>query len=198
MKRLVLIIFLAFLLTPKLSHSWWNSSWQYRKNITLSETRGIDRTFEPVQVYLSIGSGKVNNCTKEMRVIDETGIEIPSQVYNETYVGGGCTACTLVFEANLTSNAQKNYTVYYGSPTAGMPSYPSDISVQNITPHREPGEPGSDSYPPHEAYIIQNRWGWYNATELYLQGRLSTGPGFWDEQIKFSSKGDSNYDLGNL
>ncbi|RLJ07191.1 MAG: hypothetical protein DRP13_04195, partial [Candidatus Aenigmatarchaeota archaeon] len=107
---------------------WWNSSWIYRKPIYLNEIFGIERVNWPVEVNVSV-DGHINNCTKEIRAISiESGgnVEIPSQVIS----GDGSTWCYIVFLANISANAnnERRYYVYYGNPSASVPSYADSMS----------------------------------------------------------------------
>jgi hypothetical protein len=112
---------------------WWGSSWQYRRAITLGETRNITRTNEPVYVTIAGTDGKIGNCTKELRITDSNGIEIPSQVDTDS-IAGGTYSCTVVFIANSTALGSSTYYTYYGNPYAAAPSYASTDPYFSVSP----------------------------------------------------------------
>ena len=69
MRKTILIILLFILLTiPKNGYSWWNSSWEHRKLINVSEDAGLSRVSEPVDIWLSFDY-PLTNATKEVRVV---------------------------------------------------------------------------------------------------------------------------------
>jgi hypothetical protein len=102
---------------------WFDRSWKFRRPIFLEEKIGITRENEPIEIFLEIDPGKVLNCSKEIRVTEGELREIPSQVYNESYLGGWCISSNIFFLANVSANQTKEYYVYYGNPAATAPNY---------------------------------------------------------------------------
>ncbi len=100
----------------------------YRRNVTVTETSGINRVLEPVDVKLAFDDYDCLNATKQVRV-NTTLAEIPSQVYNvSTYGSGYVKAANVVFQANVTAYSNVTYHIYYGNPSAQAPDYSTDLS----------------------------------------------------------------------
>ena len=107
--------------------SWWNHSWSHRRSITVSETVGIARPLQLVDVPISgVDYAGLTSCTRELRVVDSLGHEVTSQVYGEVVANGNVT-CHLLFQASAEANASTSYYVYYGNAAAMPPSYTSDL-----------------------------------------------------------------------
>ena len=68
MRKTILILLLILLVIPKDGYSWWNSSWEHRKLINVSENAGVNRIFEPIDVRVNFNSS-LSNATKEVRVV---------------------------------------------------------------------------------------------------------------------------------
>jgi|GEM_PF-1169531 len=102
---------------------------EYTQVLLVKETVGISRVFEPVDYQMMFDDGKCLDAVKQIRVLTEGGVEIPSQVYNVTKYNSGYTkSCNIVFQANVTANSEAMYHIYYGNPDATMPTYPTDLS----------------------------------------------------------------------
>ncbi len=102
---------------------WWNQSWTRRRSITISETAGMARTSETVELLVeeSTFTG-LTNCN-ELRVADQNRVELPVQVT------GTAPSCRLHFQADVAANGSSTYYVYYGNPSAPAPTYTSDLTT---------------------------------------------------------------------
>ncbi len=101
----------------------------YRRNVTLTETAGLNRVLEPVDAMLTFADGDCSNATKEIRVNTAAGLEVPSQVYNmSTYGSGKVKVANVVFQANVTASSIATYCIYYGNTGAEAPTYSTDLS----------------------------------------------------------------------
>jgi hypothetical protein len=107
---------------------WWNMAWPYRVPVQLTETAGLARTAETVDVLVSssLFTG-LSNCAAELRVADADKNELPVQVYGESN-SGGALSCHLLFQASLAANQSRMYYIYYGNLAATPPSYASDLN----------------------------------------------------------------------
>ena len=111
----------------------WARPWQFYKLVQLSETVGIVRHQEPVDLLLSFDAGPVTDLRRELRVVrvDEQGTlaEVVSQVYDEVRVAGEW-RCRLVFMADVAANGETDYLVLFGNPWAELPAYTTDLRVR--------------------------------------------------------------------
>jgi hypothetical protein len=107
---------------------WWDHGWAHRRPVTVTESAGLTRTQETIELIVSEADfpGLVD-CAAELRVADGGGNELPVQVYDERTVDGTLT-CQLLFQADVGANAGRTYYVYYGNPAATPPSYSTDLT----------------------------------------------------------------------
>ena len=107
---------------------WWNPSWLNRVPILLTESAGLARTAETVDVLVSSDQFPgLANCAAELRMADAEKNELPVQVYDENSSGGTLT-CHLLFQASLGANESRTYYIYYGNPAATAPTYTTDLT----------------------------------------------------------------------
>jgi len=101
--------------------SWWNQSWMHRRMIILNETVGSDRTNEPVDLNVSGLVLFTDNCSRELRMTNQSGGEIPFQVISSSdgaSLSQWSKWCRIVFLANQSANTAATYYAYYGSNNA--------------------------------------------------------------------------------
>ncbi|MEA3255725.1 MAG: hypothetical protein U9Q22_07830 [Candidatus Altiarchaeota archaeon] len=96
---------------------WWNTSWQYRQGVNITEPGVNDKVNWPVDVDIATGS-HADNCTREFRVVDDDGDSVPYTVHNESYSGGKCVSANVVFLVNISQTETRSYWIYYGNPSA--------------------------------------------------------------------------------
>jgi len=100
---------------------WWNSSWSYRRNITITENGGYDRTNYPFLMW--VNDTKINNCG-EIRLVDEDGDELPyfiaENLTNKCYLGT---------RVNVSASSSAIVSAYYG-PTVSVDTTPYDDNYQ--------------------------------------------------------------------
>lgn len=113
--------------------SVWARGWKHYKVVTLSETIGIARSNEPVDLGIAFHVGQTADLQREVRVarvIPETGtlVEVPSQVYGETRRGHE-RLCRLVFFADAPAHGTVTYLIFHGNPWAELTDYTTDLRV---------------------------------------------------------------------
>ena len=101
---------------------WWNSSWQYRKQLNITEPGISNRTNWPVYANIST-DGNGLNCTRDFRIIDDTGNETALKIISETYTDSGCQSSEFSFLVNISNSSTRTYYLYYTNPKATPPSY---------------------------------------------------------------------------
>lgn len=105
---------------------WWDTAWRTCLPVNLTETIGIDRADEPVDIFLSFDEGTCRDPEREVRVLSFNGSdwsEVPSQVYNASYNGINATSCNVVFMANCPADNNTTYYIYYNNKNATRPVY---------------------------------------------------------------------------
>jgi hypothetical protein len=107
-----------------------NANWSYVRNITLSETYGVARTGQLVYMNLTgFATEQLNNCTKEIRVSNDTYDDVPVRVVGD---GGNLSSgkwCAIEFGASIPANANETFYVYYGNPDATAPAAATNTNL---------------------------------------------------------------------
>lgn len=128
MKKRILLAATAIILCIALSTatSWWDTGWQYRKEITLTESAGIERENEPISIEFSLNGKSQDDCD-DVRIIDGTGAEITSAV-------SGCDSGsgTVWFQVDASARTSESLYLYYGNSSANAPSYSSSLTVTTV------------------------------------------------------------------
>jgi len=146
MKNLILAVLLIFLLAvvivagPSDAHissaqsfgssfSWWNTSYVFERNITVTNPFNQSFQMKPVFVNLNFEPGHLLSAIKEIRIVNATGYEIPSFIVFENHTGGFVTSALVMFLVNIPPGSSQTYQIYYGNPSSSVPSYRSSSSA---------------------------------------------------------------------
>ncbi|NWF96314.1 MAG: hypothetical protein HXY34_09235 [Candidatus Thorarchaeota archaeon] len=92
---------------------WWNTSYHYRRHVNLTDTNATARFDVPTHVFTTFD---INTCApNSIRVVDSSGIEVPSQVYNKTFWDGGVylKSASVFWYANIAADSTATYWIYY-------------------------------------------------------------------------------------
>ncbi len=135
----------------------WNSSWKHLQSAVVTETAGIERVGEPVQVTMLVSPDTLADPHREIRVVKyecskKMHREVPSQVIDYDKVTNTAptrydkdgkrepatflptNSVTVVFPADVNANESSVYLIFYGNPDAKAPAYPTDLRVTGKTP----------------------------------------------------------------
>lgn len=137
----------------------FDSAWKNYKSIVLSETAGMDREKEPVEVLLPFYPDEANDLKREIRVIEVDPenfalAEVPCQVFDiQQYTVEDdlqpekegqpkrhiplwmpTVTCKLAFLANVPAKSSKVYLVYYNNEKALAKTWQTDLRVQGELP----------------------------------------------------------------
>ncbi|PID92780.1 MAG: hypothetical protein CSA96_01470 [Bacteroidetes bacterium] len=137
----------------------FDPAWKNYKSVVLSETAGIDRKQEPVEVLLPFYPDEANDLKREIRVVavDEKTHElreVPCQVFDiQKYeeeddlapIEEGqakrhiplwmpTVSCKLAFLADVPAKTSQVYLVYYNNEKALAKTYQTDLRVQGELP----------------------------------------------------------------
>jgi len=139
--------------------SVYDAAWGKYKSVVLSETAGIDRIAEPVEVLLPFYPDEVTDLKREIRVAafdpaTKTVKEIISQVYDiqqylteddmapdedgsptrDVPVWMPTVSARVAFLADVPARSSRIFFVYYGNKDAMIKSYNSDLQVKGEAP----------------------------------------------------------------
>ena len=110
--------------------AWWNSSWQYRRPITITEQSGSTLTDYQVKLTIDtanlISEGKMNSDCSDIRFTDENDNEIPYWIEN------GCNSANTIIWVkvpNIPANGQTTIYMYYGNPDATSESNGDEVFI---------------------------------------------------------------------
>jgi len=116
----------------------WARGWEFYKVFALSETDGMARSQEPIDLLVSFRADQITDIQREVRIArletSSAGIlshalcEVHCQVYGEVYRRDE-RICHLVCFADVPAHGKTYYLVFYGNPNAELPSYTTDLTV---------------------------------------------------------------------
>ncbi len=137
----------------------FSDRWKSYKSVIVSETGGINRTGEPVEVLLAFYPDEAQQLTRDIRVVSvdtETHAikEVTSQVYDvqeylkeddlapdedgkptrEVPLWLPTVTARVAFLADVPAKTSRVFLVYYNNPDAMVKPYHSDLSVQGDAP----------------------------------------------------------------
>jgi hypothetical protein len=137
----------------------FDTAWKGYKSIVLSETAGIDRKNEAVEVLLPFYPDEVTDLKREIRVMavnpsDNSLSETPCQVFEirkyaekddlapleegqpkrQIPLWMPTVTCKVAFLADVPAKSSKVYLIYYNNPKALTKSYLTDLRVQGELP----------------------------------------------------------------
>ena len=107
---------------------WWGG-WRFCKRFSLEETSGIPRQAEPVHLEVHFAPGQIREPAREVRVVEEeSGVEIPCQVYGVEVDGEG-QRCVVALLAQVPARARRSYLLLHGnaSPACWPPFYATEL-----------------------------------------------------------------------
>jgi hypothetical protein len=147
---------------------WWNVSYHYRRHANLTDTNSTPRVDIPMYMWVPFEN---NTCYKNsIRVVDSSGVEVPSQPYNFTYWEDPnyLKGATVFWYANISADSTATYWIYYSDDTSiETTSYESEVWFARTTDSLS-GKFGVNYW--------SFRGGWYNVTMYNAAGgKVSNG-----------------------
>jgi len=117
--RILILLFIVFILIPKIGFSWWNEDWSQKKQIYIQEESGNKLINYPVNLTIDTKSlifeGKVKEDCSDIRIIDEK----TNKNVNFSILNCNSSKTSLIFRVNISSEEQKSdFYVYYSNPTS--------------------------------------------------------------------------------
>ena len=114
------------------SSGWWNSTFPYRINVTVTESSGYDRENWYVSKYVKFDPPAY---IYGIRVVDyDTEEVVPSQIWNATMVNSThISAATVTFLANISANSEKKFAIYWTTSVVEKLQYPQYVSTLPAT-----------------------------------------------------------------
>jgi hypothetical protein len=136
---------------PSAIGGWWDDKYGYRVNISLTNPSTQALVQRPFFIRLTFPSSHLFDAAAELRLVDNSGQEVPSYVLDEVTSGGFVSSAWLLVLGNLPASSVRSFHLYYGNPSAAVPAYRSATPIGNITQGRltvnlRGSEPGSSSF----------------------------------------------------
>ncbi len=97
-------------------HSWTSVP------VTVRETGGVNRTLEPIRVTVPFTANSIADPVRDLRVY-ASGVEVPSQVYNERFASGQLVSADVFFDVTLAAYQARTFTIVYSSNETAIPAY---------------------------------------------------------------------------
>jgi len=124
--------------------TWWNDSWEYRINVTITEPKIADRFDWPVDIYVKFNPPAFKYSVRVIEV-GVTLTEIPYQLWNITYYNSShISAATVTFLVDIPMGGIKKYQIYWSVDYVDPPAYNKKVMVIE------------ESVPEGTAYIIES------------------------------------------
>ncbi|MEM4734897.1 MAG: hypothetical protein QXS20_04185 [Candidatus Thorarchaeota archaeon] len=97
------------------STPWWNTTYYYRRHVNITDQYNTPRVDVPFHLNLEFDN---NTCYKDsIRIVDQNGNEVPSQVYKQTYWEDTdyLKTASVFWYANVPKQSTATYWIYYSS-----------------------------------------------------------------------------------
>jgi hypothetical protein len=140
----------------------FDPAWKNYKSLVLTETVGIERKNEPVDIVLAFYADEAKTLKNDLRVVEfnpqtKTITEIPSQAYDIKYdvvegdqrdrkaspyarstwevpIWVATTTARIAFQANVPAKSSRIYLLYHNNPMAKEPEYKTALSMKGPAP----------------------------------------------------------------
>ena len=112
--------------THRVRTSWLEgtgSQFGYYTPITITETAGVSRVREPVDVNFTVPVSLSSFVPSDFRVYDDQGREVPSQVYGTVFSGPFISRVHVVFGASVDASSSRVFNLYYGNAVPVAPPF---------------------------------------------------------------------------
>jgi hypothetical protein len=94
-----------------MNSTWWNSTWEYRNEVNVTENYGENFTYYPITYTLTHQGNASSNCA-DVRIVENTTL-LPYGITDYT-----SSTCDITVQINLTANQTHTHYAYYGNPSA--------------------------------------------------------------------------------
>jgi hypothetical protein len=102
---------------------WWNDSYQFRRSVTLVNGGQNPFVNQTVILHLDFAGNDVEDPVTGLRLVNSSGVEVPSAVVGVQYSGSFLRSAYLLFLVDLPPKSSADYYVYYGTAFQSVPSY---------------------------------------------------------------------------
>ena len=104
---------------------WWNSSYNYRINLTITEPGIGDRVNWPVDVYVTFSPAANKHA---IVVLDYNNNKVKFQIWNSTANTTHYFSCTITFLVNIPKGTSRKYFIYYDTSEVVTPRFSSAVT----------------------------------------------------------------------
>jgi len=130
--------------------SWWGDQYAYRTSVTVTNPTASALSNYPVFLLVDFPFSHLSDASAELRLVSQTGGEVPSYVLDEVSSNGFVTSAWVLTFVNLPKSSSETFELYYGSPTATVPPYRQDAptakaQAQDISADVSSSHPASSS-----------------------------------------------------
>lgn len=109
----------------------WADGWRFCHTFTITESAGLPRAGEPVELVVACRADQLVDPYRELRLArltDGRPVEVPCQVLAVARRAGEL-HCRLLFPADLEALSQRRYLLFFGHVGAELPEVPTDLKV---------------------------------------------------------------------
>jgi len=108
---------------------WWSTDWRFRVPLLVVNSLNVSVTVQPVFFYLELPTAHAFSAVKELRLIDRSGVEVPSYILYEYRQGHFALGVYVLAFLSFTPNDARVIHIYYGNPDATRPWYRSSQPI---------------------------------------------------------------------
>ena len=179
--------------------SWWNTTWQYKKQVNVTDTSNTAFTDYPVVISNFNCGNNCNSSGKDIRLVanDAKELQFGLQKINDSYYN-------IAFWANVTTanGTNSSYYVYYGNPIVQSANRSWNISRFNYYDNFDSGSLSGNITVHNGTGVASSLQAYSGSYSLKLEGDGSangfatlvgwniTDTGVYLEAVKFDGSGD--------
>ena len=130
---------------------WWDISWEYRVNITVTEPNVMDRTEWPVDIFMVFSPPAHKYSVRVIEVLSSSPYfqEVPYQIWNVTYYNSThISSATITFLVSISKGQSKTYQIYWSVSEKNAPSYDKKVLISET------------ALPSGIEYTVASSYGW--------------------------------------
>ncbi len=114
--------------------NWWDTDWEYRINVTITEPGISNRTDWPVDVYIHFTPPAFKYSIRVIKLDGDQYTETPYQPWNITYHNSThIDSATITFLVDLLQGESVQYQIYWSTSYKDLPTYTKRITVDEVT-----------------------------------------------------------------
>jgi hypothetical protein len=117
----------TFTFSPYIPNTTQQLPFEFERNLSVTNPFDFNLTNQPILLHMSFPKMHLLSALQELRVYNSSYVEIPSWIYNPQYSGTSIVSVWLIFLVSMQPNETQDFEIFYGDPTASVPTYRDHI-----------------------------------------------------------------------